>query len=143
MKTNIEALLAEIDNKLESVKDDKNEKIVNYIEVSSEVKAAFIEYLISDYQKNNLNYRLNLRKYASIPLAVAAGSLGVLYAVQHGISLFDLISVMFGTYVSGYVTAKLVRQKNIDFFSDIVKKELDEGNIGNKLYDFYNNYTTK
>ena len=105
MKNKLENFLIELDNKLESAKDDRNTKIVNYIQLSQNAKEAFIMYLINDYQLNNRDYKkLNLRKYAYAPLAVAAGSIGALYTIQHGIYVFDLFGIMLETYFVGLVS---------------------------------------
>jgi len=144
MKNKLENFLIELDNKLESAKDDRNTKIVNYIQLSQNAKEAFIMYLINDYQLNNRDYKkLNLRKYAYAPLAVAASSIGALYTIQHGISVFDLFGIMLETYFVGLVSTRFAAKKNNDYFTDVVRKELDDSNIKQKLDEFTKIYLDK
>ncbi|MEM0143494.1 MAG: hypothetical protein QXL94_06045 [Candidatus Parvarchaeum sp.] len=144
MESSIEKLLEELDNKLESVKDENTAKIVNYIEISPEAKLGFIEYLIKDYQMNEINtnntpIKPNLRKYAYIPFGVAFGSIAAFYSLQHGLSVFDLLATMTITYVSAGISHHFAAKKRDEYFSDVIMSEILRPNLKDKILDFYNN----
>ncbi len=144
MKNSIEDMLTEVDRRLESIKDEKTENIVNYIEVNPEAKADFFEYLVYEHYNSmdkNENHRKNrLGIYPYIPLAVAVGTTGALYATGN-FSVVDLIlGVFFPTLIAGSISSRLGIQKTYNQVSDMLLTEISKDSLKEKVIDFYNKY---
>ncbi|EGD71818.1 MAG: hypothetical protein CSMARM4_0058 [Candidatus Parvarchaeum acidiphilum ARMAN-4_'5-way FS'] len=79
MKKSIEDVITKLDNRLEELKDEKTEKIINYLEISPSAKGQFVEYLtrsyIEDSIKNGSYKALKLGRYGAVPLGVLVGSM--------------------------------------------------------------------
>jgi hypothetical protein len=142
MKKSIEDVITKLDNRLEELKDEKTEKIINYLEISPSAKGQFVEYLtrsyIEDSIKNGSYKALKLGRYGAVPLGVLVGSMGAIYAVQGGkLSILDFVAAGLTMYVSSVIALEFARKKRDEYMGNIIMSELNREDIKERILDFY------
>ncbi len=145
MKTDLNQILSEVDEQLnELASDEKVGKIASYVEESWDAKSNFLVYLAADYvktyrekTKSEVDPFSSMRKYIYIPLLTGVGSVALLYSLQGGFSLFDLIGVIVATYISGVAAENLVKEKRNAYLKEAIENTIIKGAFKNKLVDFY------
>lgn len=142
MKNDLEGLILSVDNKLESVRDNENMSVVNYIQESSDAKVSFIVYLVADYLQNNPDYKkFGAGKYLLGPPAVSAGVIATLYSVSN-IPFVYLLDIMLGTLVLGNsVLYNFLIKKRDAYIAGLVRENIDKIDVKQKVNEFYKEYS--
>ena len=143
MRRSVEDLLVKVDDKLEGIRAEDTENVINYIELNPKARKGFAEYLIEDYQsgiEKDTHYKKLLGRYAYIPLTVGLASTAVINTVQNSFSFFDMGGVLYLTCMSGLIASHFMINKRNEYFYGVLDAELSKVNLKEKLFDFYRKF---
>ena len=142
MQKSIEEVLTELDYRLEQERDGSIDSIINYIELIPEGRSSFISYLITNYNENSgktdKTYQKMAKKSTSYSLiGAAAGFITLVYALKTNLPLVDTVSILLPTYSASYIATRIASRRRVEYFNELVKKELRDGNLKEKIRNFY------